>query len=153
MPAIPIEIWRADDVSQETAPFHQRAFDVSGTKRVVGQFVTRARIRHDFANDFGRAGAVLHRHAHLQITGMIGTAVNALAKDAQMPAQRSILAGKARTGTNVGEIKNEIVDRISFVFERGGDGETFAGVEKAVNTIPRRVGVPSLSTKPSRRQA
>ncbi len=70
---------------------------------------------------------------------MIGAFVDRLAKSPEPSAKRRIFAGKARTGTDVGQIKNQIVDRIRFVFERGGDGESFAGLEETENNAaPRR---------------
>ena len=61
---------------------------------------------------------------------MIGALINALTKNPEPAAERRIFAGKSRAGANIGEIENEIVDRVAFVFERGGDGETFARLEK-----------------------
>ena len=115
---------------QKTAPFHQHPLDVAVPKRFVGEPVTSRRIGNQLANHLRRAGTVLHRDAHFQIAGMIGPTVNLLTENAEPSAERCIFTGKARAGPNVGQIENEIVDRIAFVLEAGGDRETFAGVKE-----------------------
>ena len=84
------------------------------------------------------------RHSHFEIAGMIGAPVNPLAKNPQPPAHRRIFTGKTRTAADVREIENEIVDRITFILERGGNRETFAAMEKGKdNSAARRRSVRS----------
>ena len=130
-PAIPLQVGRRRDVAQETAPFHERALNIAMTQQIRGDSVTSAWILDQLANHFCRARAVMDRHAHFQITRMIRAFVDRLAKGAESPRQAGILARKTRTGTDVGQIKNQIVDRIRFVLESRRDGEPFAGLEKA----------------------
>ena len=77
-------------------------------------------------------------HSHFQVAGMIGSTVNPLAKNTEPAAERRILAGETRTRPDVREIENEIVDRISFLFERRRDRETFACLEKRENNAAAR---------------
>ena len=108
---------RKDDVAKYAAPLHQRAFDIAVTQQFAGELVLAARISHQRAHHFRCTGAVMHRHTHTQITRIIGPAVNPLTQNAEAPAQRSIFAGEARAGANIGQIENQFVDRIGFVFE------------------------------------
>ena len=63
-------------------------------------------------------------------------------KDSEVTAQRRILAGKARTRANIGEIENEIIDSVAFVFERCRNRQTFAGLKKGKhNSAARRRAV------------
>src|SRR5436190_21305091 len=61
---------------------------------------------------------------------MIGPTVNPLAKDTEPASKRRVFPSKARTGADVCQIENKIVDRISFVFQRSSDRQTFAGLEE-----------------------
>src|SRR6266852_5261032 len=81
-PAVPIELGRSNDVAQQTAPFHERPLDIAVTKRVVRELVTRCGSRDQLAHDFGRARAVVDRHSHLEIAGMVRSFVNTLRQDA-----------------------------------------------------------------------
>ena len=73
---------------------------------------------------------------------MIGALINRLAKGAQSSGQPRIFARETRTGADVGEIENQIAHRITFILQRGGDGESFAGLEKTKNhTAPRRFSI------------
>ena len=81
-------------------------------------------------------------HSHLEVTGMIGATVNPLAKNSEPATERRFFAGETRAGPDVRQVENEIVDRVGFVFERGRDGETFAGLEKGENdAAPGRCSV------------
>src|SRR6266550_2538826 len=90
----------------------------------------RARISHQFANDFGCAGAIMYGHTHREITRIIGPAEQPLAQDSKTTAHRCIFAGKARSGANIGKIKHEIVDWIRFVLQSGSYGQSFASMKK-----------------------
>ena len=72
----------------------------------------------------------MRRHSHFQITGMIGAAINPLAKNAEPATERCVFGGKTETRADVRQIEDEVVDRIRFIFERSGDGQTFAGLEE-----------------------
>ena len=79
---------------------------------------------------------------------MIRAAVNPLAKNPEPATERRLFPGKTRAGADVRQIENEIVDWIGFVFERGGDGQTFAGLEKGENNAaPRRRSIFGDQTK------
>ena len=151
-PAIPGEVWRIHDVPQETAPFHQRALDVARAQRIAREPVARPGIGRDFADYFRRARAVMRRCAHFEITRMIGPIINALAKNAEPSAHGASSPAKPRAAADVREIENEIVDRVGFVFKRGGNRETFAGLEEREDDR-RGASVFRPFTKPSRRQA
>jgi len=66
------------------------------------------------------------------------------------PATERRISSPAKTAdrADVCQIENEIVDRIAFVFEASGDREAFARVKERKQKAPRRVGVPSFSTRP-----
>src|SRR5688500_5185980 len=61
---------------------------------------------------------------------MIGTAVNALAENAEPPAHGRVFPGEARPAPDVREIEDELVDGIALVLERGGYGQSFTGLEE-----------------------
>ena len=91
-------------------------------------------------------------HSHFQVAGMIGATVNPLAKNTEPATERRVFAGKAGTRADVRQIENELVDRISFVFERSGDGQTFAGLEEGEKSAaPSRRSIFSDETKLSPR--
>ena len=70
---------------------------------------------------------------------MIGARVSLLAKNAEPSTERCVLAGKTRTGPDVGQIENEIVDGILFVLKTGGNRKAFASLEeREEKTAPRR---------------
>ena len=69
-------------------------------------------------------------HTHFNVTGMIGAPVNPLAENSQPSTERRVFACKARTGPDICQIENEIVDRISLILQRSRDGETLAGLEE-----------------------
>src|SRR5439155_23692331 len=92
---------RKDDVTKYAAPLYQRAFDIAVTQQFIGELVFAARISYQRAHHFRCAGAVLHRHAHTQITWIIGAAVNPLTQNAEPPAHRRVLTGEPRTGPNI----------------------------------------------------
>jgi hypothetical protein len=62
---------------------------------------------------------------------MIRAFVDRLATGAESSRQARILARETGTGTDVGQIKNQIVDWIRFILESRSDGKSFAGLEKA----------------------
>ena len=93
-------------MAKYAAPLHQRAFDIAVTQQFVGELVLGARISHQRAHHFRCAGAVLHRHAHGEVTWIIGAAVNPLTQNAEPPAHQRVFAGEARTGANIGQIEN-----------------------------------------------
>ena len=72
----------------------------------------------------------MDRHSHFQVAGMIGATENPLAKNTETATERRIFSGKAGSRADVRQIENELVNRISFVFERSGDGQTFASLEE-----------------------
>src|ERR1700674_95647 len=138
VPSVPVYLRRADNVPEQAPPFHQRAFDVAVAEQFVRHAITGGRVRDQFADHFGCAGAVLDWHAHFEITRMIPARINALAKNAEASTERRIFAGKTGTGPNVREIENEIVDGIILFFERGRDGQTFASLEKRKDNAASR---------------
>ena len=79
-PAVPFQSRRGGDVPEEAAPFHQRTFNIAVAQPIRGKLVATRRMRDDLANDFRRAGAVMHRDAHLQVSRMIGPFIEALAE-------------------------------------------------------------------------
>ena len=86
LPTLPFQVRRGRDVPDETAPFHQGPLDIAMPQRIGSDFVTAVGTCDDFANDFRRARAVMNRHSHFEIAGMIGTLVDALAKRTEPPA-------------------------------------------------------------------
>ena len=63
---------------------------------------------------------------------------------------------EASSGAQIREVENQIFDRIAFVFQRGGNGKTFAVWEKAKHEpAPRDAAVvvdhAQLSPRPCRR--
>ena len=108
-------------MAKYAAPLHQGAFDIAVTQQFVGELVLGARISHQRAHHFRCTGAVMHRYAHGEVTWIIGPAVNPLTQNAEPSAHRRVLAGEAGTGANIGQIENQFVNRIGFVFERGRD--------------------------------
>jgi hypothetical protein len=64
---------------------------------------------------------------------MIGALVNCLAQRPERPPNGDSSSAKARSGAEICEIENQIGDRITFVLESGGDGESFASLEKPEN--------------------
>ena len=79
-PAVPVQIRRGNDVPEKAAPFHQSTFDIAVTQRIRGDLVATRGMRDDLANDFRRAGAVMYRDAHLEVSRMIGPFIHALAE-------------------------------------------------------------------------
>ncbi len=132
-PTIPLERRRANNVPEEAAPFHEGALNIAVPERFVRHPITSRRGVDQFANDFRCARPVVDGHAHFQITGMIGPAINSLAKNSEPAPERRVLPGKAGARPDVGQIENEIADGIRFVFERGSDGQTFTGLEEGEN--------------------
>jgi hypothetical protein len=82
----------------------------------------------------------MHRHAHLEVTGVIRAFIRRLTKRPKPTGEVGILPGKTRTRANVGKIKDQVLDWVTFVFERGRDSQTFTALEKAKDhaAAPRR---------------
>src|SRR5437763_14589002 len=133
---------------QKAAPFHQRAFDIAVPERFVGESVTRRPIRDELADHLRSARAILHRHAHFQVAGVIGASINLLAENAEPSAEGRVFAGETRAGANIGQIKNEIVDRIAFVLEAGGNREPLARMkERKKQAAARRCSILKYETE------
>src|SRR6476646_5776423 len=60
-PTLPFQIRRGNDVPEKAAPFHPSTFDIAVPQRIRGDLVATRGMRDDLANDFRRAGAVMHR--------------------------------------------------------------------------------------------
>ena len=84
----------------------------------------------DFAHKFRSARSVMHRDTHLEVTGIIGALIETLAECAQPAGKRGVFAREAGTGAKIGEVKNEIVNRVGLILERGRDCEPFAALEE-----------------------
>ena len=61
---------------------------------------------------------------------MICAPVDLLAKNPEPAAERRVFTGEARAGADVGEVEDEIVDRIRFVLQTSCDRQSFTRVEK-----------------------
>src|SRR5215471_18966662 len=116
---------------QQTSPFHQRTFDIAVTKQVADEFVFRSRVSHQFTHHFRCACAVLYRHAHGQITRIIGAA---------SPEKRGPARTFARSNTR---------SLIGYVSSSNAAAMASPSPPwKNEKMIPRVVGLPSCPTNP-----
>src|SRR5450755_3935905 len=137
---------------EKAAPFHEPALDIAGAERFVRHSVTSRWTGDQFADDFRRTGAVMSGHSHFQVARMIGATINPLAENTEPASERRIFSGKTRTRPYVRQIEHELVDRISFIFERSSDGQAFAGLEEGKKSAaPSRRSIFNDKTKLSPR--
>lgn len=129
-PAIGGVVRRIPDVAQQAAPLEDCAFDIPGAYGLGQKPVGTGSMFHDASNHLRGPGAVVTRDAKPEVSFEIGISECFLAaqgKAAQFPA---VLRTEPRAAPEVSNIEEEVIDRISWIFDCGGDGESLTVLEE-----------------------
>jgi hypothetical protein len=117
----------ARGLTKQAAPFSEQTVDVATAGEflriddVAGRFV-RGDNRGD---DFAGAETVAGRQAFVEIALDGGAAISAFADRGKAAEAAGIRAGEAIGGEEVGAVEEQRIERVTAVFERGGEGKAF----------------------------
>jgi hypothetical protein len=138
VPAGPRERGGVRDLAEKAAPLDDDAINIAAAEEVGDPEVFVQRIFVDGRDDLFRARAVFRRHTVFQISGNGLLAENPMRRDGEASAPAVFLAAKTKAGVEVGEVVNHFIERITGVFESGGNGEAIALRKKADDLAAQR---------------
>ena len=121
-PAFPWKVRGRRDLAHQASPLGHRPLQVAGTNEVRHEAKALRRVAVHFAHEVTRAVAIVGRHAVLEIARMFRSLVRPPSKPTESATGNILAVGrKSVPRAEVGNIVNQIVDRIGFVLERGRD--------------------------------
>lgn len=121
-----------DDVADEAEPLDVNSGNISFGDRGVGAILTDdALVLKEGADDLGGGFAVVGGQSAFEVA-LVGNETVGLST-AGGEALTAAISGDLKTdaGAEIGEVNDELIERVGFVLQCGGDGEAFAVLEEA----------------------
>jgi hypothetical protein len=137
-----IEVGRVAEVTQQAEPFDIGPLDIAGSEvedGCSGGELPQLSLEEN-SDELGGALAILRRESEMKVSLEIDRAVGLAADGGETVApDRRNQRGRAGEGVEfeavagpqVCEVEDDLVGGVKRVLERGGDGESFASLEKA----------------------